>query len=157
MKTAVPISRKLMQLGRVYQHALARQVEHLDISRYHDILTIIYYNNGQLTQKALAGMLNKDKSALVSIIDQLTQKGYVYREINPADRREHLLKITAKAEQEVPAIISAFEQMNRNSTENIPAADIEIFNSVLAQMETNLKQHLAAANNQDPDHKEHYH
>lgn len=142
-----------MQLGRVYQHALARQVEHLDISRYHDILAIIYYHNGQLTQKALAGMLNKDKSAMVSIIDQLTQKGYVYREINPADRREHLLKITAKAEQEVPAIISAFEKMNKSSTENISAADMEIFNSVLVRMENNLKHHLTTEDNQEPDHK----
>jgi MarR family transcriptional regulator for hemolysin len=147
MEIAEPISRKLMHLGRVYLHALARQVEHLDINRHHDILAIIYRYNGQLTQKALAQMLDKDKSAMVSIIDVLTEKGYVYREINPSDRREHLLKTTKKAETEVPEIIKAFEVMNKSSTENITDADIKIFNSVLSRMEANLK-HILIKENQ---------
>ncbi|QQL49535.1 MarR family winged helix-turn-helix transcriptional regulator [Mucilaginibacter ginkgonis] len=135
-----PLSRRLMHFGRVYMHALAKQVHHLDINRYHDILAIIYLHNGQLTQKALGQMLDKDKSSLVSIIDLLTEKGYVYREINPADRREQLLKITAKAEQEVPEIIKAFDHLNKTSTQSITATDISIFNKVLATMEANLKQ-----------------
>lgn len=147
MESTAPISRNLIRIGRVYQHALAREVEHLDINRYHDILVIIYNHSGSITQKGLAKMLNKDKSALVSIIDLLTEKGYVYRETNPADRREHLLKTTEKAEHEVLEIIKAFAEMNKKSTENISAADMRVFNSVLSRMETNLKKQLSNAHN----------
>ena len=143
MELTEPISRKLMHIGRVYMHALAKQVHHLDINRYHDILAIIYLHNGQLTQKALGQMLDKDKSSLVSIIDLLTAKGYVYREINPADRREQLLKTTQKAEEEVPEIIRAFDELNRTSTQSITETDITTFNKVLAIMEANLKQQSA--------------
>ena len=139
MEIIEPISRKLLHFGRVYLHALAKQVHHLDINRYHDILALIYANNGQLTQKALGQMLDKDKSSLVSIIDMLTSKGYVYREINPADRREQLLKTTPKAEQEVPEIIKAFDEVNKATTGNISETDMQIFNHVLATMEANLK------------------
>lgn len=138
MQITEPISRKLLHFGRIYLHALAKQVDHLDINRYHDILAIIYTNNGQLTQKALGQMLDKDKSSLVSIIDLLTSKGYVYREINPADRREQLLKTTLKAEQEVPEIIKAFNEVNKATTDDISDKDLQIFNTVLAKMEANL-------------------
>lgn len=147
MDITEPISRKLLHLGRIYLHALAKQVDHLDINRYHDFLTLIYLHNGQLTQKALGQLLDKDKSSLVSIIDLLTEKGYVYREINPADRREQLLKITEKSEQEVPEIIKAFEGINNSTTENISAADLKTFNRVLAQMEKNLREHTLTETN----------
>ncbi len=138
MEIAEPISRKLFHFGRIYLHALAKQVDHLDIHRYHDVLALIYLNNGQLTQKALGQMLDKDKSSLVSIIDMLTSKGYVYREMNPADRREQFLKTTPKAEQEVPEIIKAFNDVNKTTTEDISDRDMQTFNNVLAKMEANL-------------------
>lgn len=143
MNITIPISRKLFQLGRIYLNALAKQVDYLDINRYFDILAIIHLHNGQLTQKGLSQLLEKDKSSLVNIIDLLTAKGYVYREINPADRREHLLKTTPKAELEVPLIIKAFEVTNKNSTEDISEADLIVFNRVLQQIEHNLKNQLS--------------
>lgn len=84
-------------------------------------------------------MLGKDKSALVSIIDSLTEKGYVYREVNPADRREHLLKVTPKASKAVPEIVAAFEAINKTVATDLSLAEIETFNRVLLKMEENLK------------------
>ncbi|HEY9195759.1 MAG TPA: MarR family transcriptional regulator, partial [Mucilaginibacter sp.] len=107
MHIVEPISRKLIRLGKMYLNVLARYTEHLDVQRYHFILSLIYYHDGQLTQNALAQILDKDKSAMVSIINQLTAKGFVYRESNPADRREHLLRVTEKAKVAVPRIIEA--------------------------------------------------
>ncbi|MCJ8208203.1 MarR family transcriptional regulator [Mucilaginibacter sp. RS28] len=149
MELTTPISRKLIQTGRLYLNVLARQVTHLDINRYYDILNIIYSHNGQLTQKALSQMLNKDKSAMVSIIDYLTQQGYVYREKNPNDRREHLLKITEKGAKDVQEVILAFKQLNQHATENIPEDQLTIFKQVLSQIEYNLKQHLINQNNSE--------
>ena len=143
MEVTEPISRKLIHLAKIYLNVLAKRVNHLGIKRYHYVLSLIQANSGQLTQKALAEMLGKDKSALVSIIDFLTEKGYIYREVNPADRREHLLKATAKAADAVPEIIAAFDHINQTVTADITAAEMEVFNNVLLKMEENMKPYAA--------------
>lgn len=143
MEVTEPISRKLIHLAKIYLNVLSKRVDHLGIKRYHYVLSLIQANNGQLTQKALAEMLGKDKSALVSIIDFLTEKGYIYREVNPADRREHLLKATSKAANAVPEIIAAFDHINQTVTADITAAEMETFNKVLLKMEENMKPYAA--------------
>jgi MarR family transcriptional regulator for hemolysin len=139
MQVTEPISRKLIHLGKVYLNVLSKRVEHLGINRYWYILSLIHANNGHLTQKALAAKLGKDKSSMVNILDFLTEKGYVYREVNPADRREHLLKVTEKASNAVPEIIAAFESINKTVATDVSMAEMEIFNRVLLKMEENLK------------------
>src|SRR4051794_7949178 len=99
MKLVEPIYRKLIRLGKLYLSELSTVTEHLDINQYYYVLTLICYHDGKLTQTALADMLGKDKSAMVAIIDSLSAKGFVFREINPADRREHLLRVTEKAKK----------------------------------------------------------
>lgn len=139
VKLIEPISRKLNNLGRAYLNLLAKQVESLGISRYYYALTYICYHDGQLTQKALANELGKDKSLIVNIIDTLSEQGFVYREINPADRREHLLRVTEKAKKAVPQIVKAFEILNQSITEDISDAEMRTFNKVLKKMGDNIK------------------
>jgi MarR family transcriptional regulator for hemolysin len=138
LKLVEPISRKLIRLGKLYLDELAKNIDHLDINRYYYVLTLICYHDGKLTQKALAEMLGKDKSSMVSIIDTLTEQGFVYRETNMADRREHLLKVTEKARKAVPEIVHAFESMNNHITEDIPEEDLLVFYNVLFKMQENL-------------------
>ena len=138
MKLVEPISRKLIRLGKLYLGELEKATSHLDINQYYYVLTLICYHDGKLTQKALGDMLGKDKSAMVSIIDNLSENGFVFREVNPADRREHLLSVTEKAKKAVPDIVNAFEHMNNAMTENIPEDDMAVFYNVLLQMQQNL-------------------
>lgn len=134
-----PISRRLMQLAKIYLGAFSKRVEHLDINRYHYLLLLIAEHQGQPTQKKLAEITGKDKSAMVSIIDMLSAKGYVYREINPNDRREQLIRITPKAKEHLPAIKASFKILNEKATEGISEENLNIFNEVLQQMADNLK------------------
>ncbi|RKR81807.1 DNA-binding MarR family transcriptional regulator [Mucilaginibacter gracilis] len=134
-----PISRRLMQLAKIYLGAFSKQVEYMDITRYHYILLLIAEYEGQPTQKKLAQITGKDKSAMVSIVDLLSTKGYVYREINPYDRREQLIKLTDKARQDIPAIKQSFALLNNKATEGISPQKLDIFNDVLNQMAVNLK------------------
>jgi len=139
MEVTEPISRKLIHLAKIYLNVLSKRVEHLDINRYWYVLSVIHANNGKLTQKALGEMLGKDKSAMVNIIDSLTERGYVYREINPVDRREHLLKTTPKAIKAVPEIVASFEEINDTVSTDVSAAELATFYKVLDKMEHNLK------------------
>ncbi|EHQ26948.1 MarR family winged helix-turn-helix transcriptional regulator [Mucilaginibacter paludis] len=133
-----PISRRLTQLAKIYLGAFSNHVEELDINRYHFILLLIAEHEGQLTQKKLGQITGKDKSAMVNIINSLTDKGYVYRELNPDDRRGQLIKITEKAQQDIPAIRQSFQLLNHKATEGINSQKLDIFNEVLQQMSVNL-------------------
>jgi MarR family transcriptional regulator for hemolysin len=139
-----PISRKLLQLAKTYLSAFSKKIEHLDLNRYHYMLVMIAEHQGQLTQKRIAEISGKDKSHMVSIIDTLTEKGYVYREVNPDDRRQQLIKITHKAKAELPAIREAILLLNNKATEGINHAKLKIFNEVLEQMTVNLKPYTSA-------------
>jgi len=139
MQLIEPISRKLIRLGKLYQSVLAKHTAYLDVNQYHYILSLICYYDGQLSQKALAEMLGKDKSAMVNIINLLTKKGFVYRENNPHDRREQLLKVTDKAKEAVPHIVETFKNINTNITAGISEEDLKIFESVLLRMQSNIK------------------
>jgi MarR family transcriptional regulator for hemolysin len=138
VKLTEPISRKLIVLGKAYLAVLAGHMEYLDMDKYYYALTVICYHDGELTQKALAEKLGKDKSIIVKVIDTLAEKGFVYRQINPSDRRQHLLGVTDKAKKAVPHIIEAFDQMNSSAAKNISAHDMQIFESVLTKMKNNL-------------------
>lgn len=140
VKIIEPVSRKLIVLGKAYLAVLSSNMAYLDMDKYYYALSIIYYHDGELTQNALAEILGKDKSIIVKIIDTLTDKGFVYRQKNPIDRRQHLLGVTDKAKKAVPYIIAEFESMNQSAAKNISAQDMEIFERVLAKMKENLKE-----------------
>jgi len=97
------------------------------------LLLIITEYQGQPTQKKLAEIMRKDKSAVVNIIDALSADGYVCREVNPNDRREQLIKITPKARRHIPAIKESFAWLNYKATKGISAEKLNIFNDVLQQ------------------------
>lgn len=137
-KLIEPISRKLNVLGRDYLSALGDHMARFDIDRHYYPLTVIVHYDGQLTQKGLAEILGKDKSVIVKIIDRLTTRGFVLRQINPDDRREHFLTPTVKAKEVVPHLIKIFEHMNKSATKGISKHDMEIFESVLNKMKENL-------------------
>lgn len=144
MQLIEPISRKLIRLGKLYLSVLTKQTAHLDVTRYHYILSLIYFHDGQLTQNALAQLLGKDKSAIVSIINMLTAKGFVYRDNNPLDRRQHLLKVTDKAKLAVPQVLETFESLNNDITKGISEEDLQAFERVLQQMRNNINPLTAA-------------
>lgn len=51
-------------------------------------------NHGSISMTELCAKLNIEKGSLTSMIDDLTKKGYVYREKDLADRRKYIIMIT---------------------------------------------------------------
>ena len=51
-------------------------------------------NHGSISMTELCAKLNIEKGSLTSMIDDLTKKGYVYREKDLSDRRKYMIVIT---------------------------------------------------------------
>lgn len=133
-----PITYPLVSVTKKYISAFNRMVDHLPIDRYQYVLVLIENHHENLTQKALAELLQVDKSFMVTIVDYLTNKGYVLREKNPNDRREQLIKLTPQAKKDLREIKEAFAELNEKSLRNIDAEQIAIYNEVIKAIELNL-------------------
>ena len=56
-------------------------------------------NYGEISMTELCAKLNIEKGSLNSMIDDLSKKGYVYREKNLKDRRKYMIVITEEGKQ----------------------------------------------------------
>ena len=56
-------------------------------------------NYGEISMTELCAKLNIEKGSLTSMIDDLSKKGYVYREKNLNDRRKYMIVITEEGKK----------------------------------------------------------
>ena len=60
---------------------------------------VVMRNYGEISMTELCAKLNIEKGSLTSMIDELSKKGYVYREKNLKDRRKYMIVITEEGKQ----------------------------------------------------------
>ncbi|WP_017258486.1 MarR family winged helix-turn-helix transcriptional regulator [Pedobacter arcticus] len=137
-KTNQPIIHHLMVITKKYLSTFADFTHHIPLERYHYALLYIYDHKESLTQKDLAEYFHVDKSFMVTMIDYLSNNGFVYRETSMEDRRKHLIKLTEKAHQYIPMINQAIEKTNNLALNGISDANKALFFEVIQQLEINL-------------------
>ncbi|NEU07529.1 MarR family transcriptional regulator [Flavihumibacter sp. R14] len=133
-----PLAQSLISVTKKYLSSFSKEVPDLAIDRYHHVLVLIDDQKEKLSQQALAELLQIDKSYMVTILDYLTEKGYVRREKNPNDRREQLIKLTPLAQRDVPLIRDAICTLNSRSLKNLTTREVQTFNAVLRTIQKNL-------------------
>ena len=133
-----PLAQSLISVTKKYLSSFSKEVPAMPIDRYQHVLVLIDDHNEKLSQRALAELLQIDKSYMVIILDYLTEKGYVRREKNPNDRREQVIKLTSLAQKDVPLIREAVCRLNERSLKNLTAKEVQTFNSVLQTIQQNL-------------------
>ena len=68
-----------------------------DISMWGYIVLTALVEQPVRTQAALAQAINADKSRIISVLDELQERGLIHRQPDEADRRVHLLSLTPAA------------------------------------------------------------
>lgn len=71
-----------------------RDNDGLSISEYEAHTLLFIEQNPDITSAELAKMLRRDKSTISPLVYKLVTEGYITKEIDPANRRRHLLNIT---------------------------------------------------------------
>jgi MarR family transcriptional regulator for hemolysin len=133
-----PLAQLLISVAKKYVSIFSQQTTGLDIDRYQYVLVLINLHQEKLTQKALAELLEVDKSFMVNIIDYLSEKGYVSRETNANDRRQQFIKLTKKAKSAIPKIEQTIAHLNDKATASLSESQIKIFTESLLQINCNL-------------------
>lgn len=96
------------------------------------------WNEGTLTQQAIAFIIQKDKNSVTQFIDNLEKKGLVTRSVAKEDRRVNNIVVTAEGMALKDSTKQlAIDTMNK-ALKDIPEEDIQTFVSVLKKVCSNI-------------------
>jgi DNA-binding MarR family transcriptional regulator len=135
----LPIGTKALILSKLYYSVLSKSLESLDVERYYSILFFLNENNG-CNQQCICNNLAIDKTAMVKVIDHLIKAGFVDRNVNPDDRREHFIVLTKKGLKQTAEIVKAFEDIDKEIFSSVSKEEQVIFNKVICQLSSKLKE-----------------
>jgi DNA-binding MarR family transcriptional regulator len=91
------------------------------------------------TQKQIAESLSETQAALSRQIENLRQKGYLTREENRVNRREHVIRITQQGVNELEKAYKVMKIVNSNFFNPISRAEHSLLKKCLIKLVDNLK------------------
>jgi MarR family transcriptional regulator for hemolysin len=108
------------------------------MERYFFVLKLIAKSEF-ITQQCLANGLKIDKAGIVRMIDYLSEKALVKREVNPNDRREHRIVATKKGLRYVAKIESTFDEINEKAFSGFNKTEKKQFLEMCQRINENLQ------------------
>lgn len=133
----IPVGTRALIFSKRYYGVLSLLLEDMDIERYFSILYFLHYNN-TCSQQHLCNSLSVDKTAMVKVMDYLINAGYVAREVNPKDRREHYIKLTRKGKLRTKDVVKSFEKIDKQMFRGVSKKDKDTFMAILGQISERL-------------------
>lgn len=101
------------------------------------------------TQRATIAELHADlahkRSTLTSILDRLTERGYVTREVGEDDRRTFVISLTASGAVVARHVDARLRALERAVASKVSKSDLRAFRKVIAAVETLARQSTRAA------------
>jgi MarR family transcriptional regulator, organic hydroperoxide resistance regulator len=98
-----------------------------DISMWGYIVLTALVEHPVRTQAALAQAINADKSRIISVLDELQERGLIHRQPDEADRRVHLLSLTPAGDQLRRSVEAAIRHREEQVLAVLPPADRDAF------------------------------
>lgn len=102
------------------------------------LIVIDYY--GEVTPQGLADFMNKDKPAIMRILDAMEEQELVVCPMLEEDKRKKIITVTKKGKEFLKEIVLKEKKMFKELGNGITAADMIIFNRVLCRIRENAKQ-----------------
>ncbi|MBW8486635.1 MarR family winged helix-turn-helix transcriptional regulator [Actinomadura parmotrematis] len=95
------------------------------------------------TQSALARDIGADKTRIIGVLDGLQERGLIERAPDPADRRVHLLSLTAEGRRVREAVRAAIREREERLLARVPAADRAAFLRTLQALASLPREEIA--------------
>ncbi|MGZ4360274.1 MAG: MarR family winged helix-turn-helix transcriptional regulator [Gaiellaceae bacterium] len=131
----VPAIERVTHLIDLY---LERETATLGITQAEAHILARLGRSGPSSPSELHRLLGHKRSTLTSVLDRLDGRGYVTREVNPADRRSFAISLTEEGRSAAAIVVSALEAVERRVAGGRPRAELESFASVLGDLEREL-------------------
>ena len=124
---------------------LYRNIAFKDIDLLPSHHMYIYYlcnHSDGVSQDALAKKVYVNKSSVARSIKTLIDAGYVYREVNPNDKRAYKVFPTKKAYDTLPYIKEVMGKFNEIITSNLSSEEVDKLNELLTKVANNASSYI---------------
>lgn len=112
-------------------HALAGRLAGLELSAP-DINVLANLTSGaRRTVGALATATATKPTTLTSALDRLARRGYIVRDLDPADRRSFLISLTPRGEAAAQTVAAAVRDLERQALATVTKADLAGFHALI--------------------------
>ena len=95
-------------------HALATRLAELDLTASEINVLANLAGHDPLTVRALAAATATRPTTLTSMLDRLVRRGYVVREVDPADRRSFLVSLTLAGQRAAGTVSAAVRELEQS-------------------------------------------
>ena len=135
----MPLGRTIGLVAKRYIGILYNQLKHLGVGPYFIVLVIVERAKGTLTQQEIADASGLDKTNVLRIIDNLSEKELLVRVPKPDDRRAYLIQLTKEGRSIMPKINAAIQELNNACFSGLSQAEIDAFYRTMDTINNNMK------------------
>lgn len=124
----------LARHGRIMNTRLRQALDSSGLNPRHAVLLCRLDESGPISQQGLIDILSIDASALVAVLNDLEREGLVERRRDPADRRRHIVEITADGKRAVGSIEVAVADVEREAFAGFSANELFQLHGLLSRI-----------------------
>ena len=124
----------MIKLGRITMHRFTQALEPYGVRPRHVAALIELRDRGELTQQSLCGQLHLDPTNLVTILNELEERGYATRRRDPEDRRRHLVEVSKKGIAVVDKVSEVMDGVEEELLEGLDPEDRRELESILTSI-----------------------
>jgi DNA-binding MarR family transcriptional regulator len=96
-------------------------------------------DRGGMSQRRLGELTRIEKSSMVLYLDALESEGWVRRELDPEDRRAHIVRLTSKGAKNFAKLGPRLLCAQQRFLEPLSAAEVAVFTDMLTRLGGSLE------------------
>ena len=116
-------------------HALSAALADLNLSAAEINALANLGEGGTLSIRQLSEQTGTRASTLTSLLDRLENRGYLARELDPADRRSFRLPLTTTGQAVAARVLAAVADLERNALSRLDAAQLAGYHAVITALQ----------------------
>jgi len=116
-------------------HALSKALADLDLSAAEINALANLGGGGTLNVRQLSERTGTRASTLTGLLDRLENRGYLVRELDPADRRSFRLPLTGAGQAAAARVLTAIADLERDALSRLDATQIAGYHAVITALQ----------------------
>ncbi len=116
-------------------HALGAALADLNLSEAEINALANLAEGGTLNIRQLSERTGTRASTLTSLLDRLENRGYLVRELDPADRRSFRLPLTKAGQAAAAQVLAAIADLERNALSRLDATQLAGYHAVITALQ----------------------